>query len=722
MAKYILPSVGRGIHKIPCAVIGENSLNECYTVKFGNGVIRNVPKSSVQDLDVIDEALIDNLKKGARKIGRAIKNIYNKIVYTGKAVYTAILGVAAPHLGNTMLAAEDENLDFLGFIPSDDVAKECEAVGIEPTQTVVEVEDEDICDDINNFWHEKMEDEPAKEPEGVAESKKSYPRKKLRDLYEANDNPDLKPVDGAKGHPIVDRDTACRYIAEQYDARYEGVKSEEAPILLWGAPGIGKTQIVMSLGKMLSEMYGGNVNVITINAMGFRKDSISLPGFEQKNQEFYGEDGKKFVIPVKVPKDFVKSWLPTYDPEMADEIVENSKRFGKDITRDEAIRILDNIANGGHPANPETDEPYLEGKGGIIFIDEVARISTEVLQVFMTFLQSRVLNGQVLGSRWIFVGASNRFTDLSDKLRRQIAWEAAWGDRFSQYNFVPKVEEWLEWGAEEVEINGEMRTRVDQDVLDYIKSNTDMYYSAASADLSLGDETARDRFPNPRSWMAYSDAKRNAERFSKKFNKPLKLKELKDKLQTQVGAKASANYFSWLNGPGKELTDEQAASVWEYGAEAVKHGVKLFDDEKKILGPYGVIMRIINNHPDIRIHIGDIEDASTGNVDRDELANNISNRRNLNLEGEKPREERDLTPEQFKNITDYLLACVKAADKAGSKTSTAASLAAAISNTLMSTIKRNFSDATYARMLNSTTNKAYMPGFRNIEAMKKWDI
>lgn len=690
MAKYILPSINHGMHKIPCAIIDENSLNESYTVKFGNGVIKTVPKSSVQDLDVIDEALVDTIKAGARKIGKAIKSIYNKIVYTGKAVYTAILGVAAPHLGNTMLAAEDDSLNFLGFIPSDAVASDCEAAGIEPTQTFVDLEDPEICDDINNYWHDKMDN--ADEEPAVAESIRMRSRKSR--LYEASfdtNAPDIMPVDGRNGHPILNRDTACRYIAEQFDARYSGVKSEEAPILLWGAPGIGKTQIVNSLGEMLSKRYNGKVNVITINAMGFRKDSISLPGFETREQEFYGADGKKFVVPVRVPKDYVKSWLPTYDPEMAIEIVEKSKKLGKDITEEEAIKILDNIANGGHPANPETGEEYLEGNGGIIFIDEVARISTEVLQVFMTFLQSRVLNGQVLGSRWIFVGASNRFTDLSDKLRRQIAWEAAWGDRFSQYNFVPSVKEWLTWGAEEVEIDGEMRTRIDPDVLEYIKGNPSMYYSAASADKTLSDETARDRFPNPRSWKAYTDAKRNSERYANKFGERLTQKELRDKLQTQVGAKATDNYFAWLNGPGRDLSNEDAASVWELGA---KSKAKKFTSEVQILGPHGALARIINNHPDI--------------------VNGI------------PKDERVLTPKQFENLTEYLLACVDAAGNDKVKQTTASSLASTIiKDLLIKHIQPNFPAETYktlVRINTDTANNPYVKGFKNLENMSKWDI
>lgn len=311
----------------------------------------------------------------------------------------------------------------------------------------------------------------------------------------------------------------------------------------------------------------------------------------------------------------------------------------------------------------------------------------------MSFLQSRVLNGQVLGSRWIFVGASNRFTDLSERLKKQVAWEAAWGDRFSQYNFVPSVKEWLAWGAEEVEIDGEMRTRIDPDVLMYIKSNPSMYYSAASADKTLADETARDRFPNPRSWKAYTDAKRNSERYAKKFGERLTQQELRDKLHTQVGAKAADNYFAWLNGPGKDLSNEDAAAIWTLGA---KSDAKRFTSETQILGAHGALLRIINMHPDV---VKDI-----------------------------PQEERVLTPKQFENITEYLLACVDETANNKVKQSSASSLAATINNDLLKYIKEHFPHETYKTIVNSAINKnredlrknPYIKGLENMHNMTKW--
>lgn len=704
MAKYILPSVGHGVHKVPCAIIDENRSNktyasesksscagtnknrltETYTVKFTNGVIKNVSKNKVQDLDILDESLLDTLRKGVNAVTNFFGNIYNKVVATGKVIYTAVAGVGAPHLGNIMLAASDEDNDFLGFIPSTDIARSCEEAGIDATQTINESEDLEIYNDINAYWHTVMENEPDFAPANES----VHSRKRQGSLNETTDVPDIQPKDGSEGHPIIDREGAYRKITRQYNAQRNGVSSEEPPVLLWGAPGIGKTQIITDLASLLSEHYNGKVNVVTINALGFRKDSFALPNFETVDQEFFDEEGNKMTIPIRIPKDYVKSWLPSYDPRMAEKMVRESARLGNQLSYDEAIAILDNIANGGHPANPETHEKEVEGQGGIIFIDEVSRVSREVMNIFMNFLQTRVLNGEVLGSRWIFAAAANRFTDLSEKAKKEIAWESAWGDRFSMYNFVPKVQEWLDWGAEEVEIDGKRMTRIDPDVLAYIKGNPNMYYSAASANLKLADVTAKDRIPNPRSWKQYTDAKRADLAYAKEFGVKPTQAELKSTLQSLVGSTAANSYFAWLNGPGKDLTNEQAAEILENGSRTA---AKKFTNTEQLLGPHGALARIINQHPDVVAEL--------------------------------PKEDRILTPDQWYNITDYLRACVDAAGMSEIKSSSAASMAQAIRTELLSDIQKTFSSKVSAAIIHPTDdNNPYLDGHQNLEDMKKWNI
>jgi energy-coupling factor transporter ATP-binding protein EcfA2 len=681
MAKYTLPSVGKGVHKIQCAILHEDSLNESYTVKFDNGIIKDVPKSSITELDVIDEALIDTLRNAGRKIKSFAKDLYSKIVYTGKYVYNAILGVPAPSLANTMLASQHPDMDYIGFTPSDDVAAECESIGIEATKSVPDLDDPEILEDINAYWRNVMENFT------VAESNFSKYHKHLS-INEGESNnkmPELRPMDGDNGHPIINRQEAIRIIAQQFDAAHFHYKTEEAPVLLWGAPGIGKTQIVTSLGDMLSERYGGKVNVITINALGFRKDSFSLPGFEVRKQTFYGSDGQSYTLDIKVPKDFTKKWLPTYDPDMIDTMVEEAKKRGQNLTEEEAERILDNMANGGHEANPETGEEYKEGQGGIIFIDEVSRVAPEVVQVFMKFIQDHELNGDKLGSKWIFVAAANRFTDLSEKLRKQIAWESAWGDRFSQYNFVPSVEEWLNWGREKVEMFGEMQTRLDPDIINFITAQKDLYYSTAYSNSDLYDKSAADRFPNPRSWKAFSDAMRNAKRYGKLYGEEPDENELKAKARSTMGKKAADAFFTWRLGPGKDLPNEVAAKIWDLG---VKAKAKKFTHADQLTSDNGAISIIINNHPDI------LKDL--------------------------PKDKCIITPKQYENITAYLLSCINEIGKTNVVSTTVGQVAAAVIEKLFDMIHENFATSCVKDLMKGQDD--YIYGMQNLNDMKKWEI
>lgn len=658
MAKFILPSNRYGVtRRVPCAVIDEDRLNETYTVRFTNGSIRTVKKNRVANLDRIDEALIDTLRSGAsavkrgvskikRKVREFVDAIYNTVVYTGKCIYTAVAGVATSHLGNTMLAAADEDNNFLGFIPSNSVAKECEEAGIEATQTFNDVEDPELYDDINNFWYAVMNGDIDVDNNAANESLR-YGRKsrKSRRIYEAS-NPDIEPVDGSAGHPIVNRKEAETIVASAYITRRDGIQTEDSPALFWGAPGIGKTQIMTGMAKKLSEKFGGNINVITINALGFRKDSFSIPNFETIEQTFYTENGESYDIPVRIPKDYTKSWLPTYDPQKADKMVQESRKLGQPITREEAIAILDNIANGGHPANPETGEEYVEGQGGIIFIDEVSRIAREVMNVFMKFMQDRELNGEILGSRWIFAAASNRATDMSSRASQETkqSWERAWSERFTHYNFVPTVEEWLDWGSEEVEIDGKMMTRLDPDVMEYVRTNPAMFYNVASSNQDAGDFTVKDLIPNPRAWKQFTDSKRALIRTAEKFGEKPSEDLIKKSLQGKIGAKAANQYYEWLVGPAKNFTSQMAQAVWEQGPNVLVNGnkIKTFNSSQFLTSPGGVIDILFANHPDV-------------------VAN-------------KPMKDRRLTPEQWENCAKYIAKCLRTIKTDKTATGTAPSI------------------------------------------------
>lgn len=216
------------------------------------------------------------------------------------------------------------------------------------------------------------------------------------------------------------------------------------PLLIWGAPGVGKTAIVSAVAK---EVYG-KTSIITKNLSSVNADDFQMPMFIKNS------DGD--VIGVE---DVPKTWLPMY----------------KVTGNPENDAIADNIANGGDDKD--------EGKGGVIFFDELSRTKGSVQNVALTLIQDRMLGDFKLGSKWVIISASNR---AIDDPTMDINLSRALKNRFSQVNFVPEVANWLQWAEKQAYMN--------KDVLNFIKFNQSYWY------LCNPDDDEENVFATPRSW------------------------------------------------------------------------------------------------------------------------------------------------------------------------------------------------------------------------------
>lgn len=232
------------------------------------------------------------------------------------------------------------------------------------------------------------------------------------------------------------------------------------PLMIWGAPGIGKTAIV----KAVLDEFGGKKRLITKNLTDMKADEFTLPNVVKDD-----------VGRTKEVEDLPKSWLPVY-------------RFTGDPDLD---AVLDNEANGGTSIVDENGVKHIKevGDGGVIFFDEIARCRPDVQGVALTLIQDREVAGGMysIGSKWSIIAASNRQMDdqVSD-----IKFSTALGNRFKQVNFVPDIKDWLKWA--------ESKKYMSPIVRNFLKFNEKYWYNMNPD----ADEEAVDArvFASPRSW------------------------------------------------------------------------------------------------------------------------------------------------------------------------------------------------------------------------------
>lgn len=172
-----------------------------------------------------------------------------------------------------------------------------------------------------------------------------------------------------------------------------------AKLLIWGAPGIGKTAIVMEVVKTMQKSMP-NYNMIFKTLSNETPDNFTLPKYITIDNQDFATD---------VPK----TWLPVYKP------TGNSQ---KDAELD---------ANCGN---------------GLLFIDELSRATPQVLNVVLPLVNEGMFNGYKLGSGWTIVCASNR---AEDETSGQTTIGNALANRFDQVFYEPTVHTWKEWAEKQ---------------------------------------------------------------------------------------------------------------------------------------------------------------------------------------------------------------------------------------------------------------------------------
>lgn len=200
----------------------------------------------------------------------------------------------------------------------------------------------------------------------------------------------------------VDVDELASEIIDIYEMNLDRVESgkprtKNDALFIWGAPGIGKTeilnQVATKLGIVVQEWHLSQI----------------------EPTDFRG-----------VPK--IENILGSGKPE--DE---------RTVTKLPAIFPTDNGENG---------------RGGIMFFDEINRAPKMVLSAALSLCLGGRIGTYELPSKWVVVAAGNRPSDLGGAVATTI--EPALANRFGHVNYAPTVEKWIEWAIKKENINPDL--------------------------------------------------------------------------------------------------------------------------------------------------------------------------------------------------------------------------------------------------------------------------
>lgn len=272
--------------------------------------------------------------------------------------------------------------------------------------------------------------------------------------------------------------------------------STKKPILIWGAPGIGKTSLV----NLVNNEYGGRLIDVPLSTM--MPENFFLPA--AKTTDFTNSNYAD-----RVAIDLPIYWLPVYH------ISEGKEGDAR--------------VNG------------IDGKGGVLFLDELTRANKSVLNTCLKLILERKVGDYHLGSAWAVICAANRdFDDPNSEINVDLS---ALDNRVKHYNYVPDRESWADWAMGEVkakaEGSDELEYIIDPSIPAFIRF-TDKYFHY------LDTDDYKHAWPSPRSWAEAGQEFVALKKRAKERGKTLTQADLKSSIAATVGAEAATEFMAFL--------------------------------------------------------------------------------------------------------------------------------------------------------------------------------
>lgn len=266
---------------------------------------------------------------------------------------------------------------------------------------------------------------------------------------------------------------------------------DERPLMIWGAPGIGKTSVV----KAVQKQYGGRM--IDVQLTTYAPEDFFLP----EVQGSASQQDKYSRRATRVPQ----GWLPVYH--------ESEGQAGNDA------------ANGP------------DGKGGIIFLDELSRAKEAIRNICLKLVLDREMDGGwKLGSNWTIVAASNR---MEDDETNTSEFGSALGNRFQQVNYSPSIKDYSKYALS-------AKSEADEDLFDPRIISFLNWTKGQEFFHKYDPNISGTIFPSPRSWEAAAVALKNLKREAAESGMTLTPSVIEDEaIAPNVGKEAAQMFMGY---------------------------------------------------------------------------------------------------------------------------------------------------------------------------------
>jgi len=296
---------------------------------------------------------------------------------------------------------------------------------------------------------------------------------------------------------------------DEIDDLYKGILDVK-PIFIYGAPGIGKTQIVAQVCDELGkELYGHKLTLVNVDG---------------ENAEPVDFAGVPSVVDIEAPSE--------------------ENKLGRGVTRSNINADILPYDNGRND------------KGGIIFIDELNRMPREVIKIFMKLAQSRRIgNNYRVPERWYIVAAGNRKEDDRGNIQEL---GTALRDRFEAVNFVATVK-----GLRKYIENSRYKDIVLPELLDFLEFQTEFFHK-------LDPDLKKTKYPTPRAWVDGSNSlKRAIRELESKGITTIPLEVIRKEFQKNVGKDAASAFVEYYK-VAKDIPLKELAYIYSDPTRAPK--------------------------------------------------------------------------------------------------------------------------------------------------------